>query len=102
MAGGQPDPQIMKSAEAADADGTFAGVERRPIRFEAAGMRYAVTAGELVDQACEGVASPAAPGQPIVLDNAFHPANSHPDHGSCLVDGEIDGLDWLETRTCMA
>ncbi|HEX6013946.1 MAG TPA: DUF1326 domain-containing protein [Geminicoccaceae bacterium] len=56
--------------------GAFAGVERRPIRFEAAGMRYAVTAGELVDQACEGVASPAAPGQPIVLDNAFHPANT--------------------------
>ncbi len=55
--------------------GTFAGVERRPIRFEADGMRHAVTAGELVDQACEGVPSPVAAGEPLVLDNTLHPAN---------------------------
>jgi hypothetical protein len=55
--------------------GSFVGVERRPIRFEADGLRYAVTAGELIDQACEGVASPSASGQPIVLDNSCHPVN---------------------------
>ena len=55
--------------------GSFAGVERRPIRFEADGLRYAVTAGELVDQACEGVPSPSAEGEPLVLDNTLHPAN---------------------------
>ena len=55
--------------------GAFAGVERRPIRFEAVGMRYAVTAGELVDQACEGVPSSVADGEPLVLDNTLHPAN---------------------------
>jgi hypothetical protein len=55
--------------------GSFAGVERRPVRFEADGLRYSVTAGELVDQACEGVPSPIADGEPLVLDNTLHPAN---------------------------
>ena len=55
--------------------GNFVGVERRPIRFEADGLRYAVTAGDLVDQACEGVPSPVADGQPLVIDNTLHPAN---------------------------
>ena len=55
--------------------GSFAGLERRPIRFEADGMRHAVTAGELVDQACEGMPSPVAEGEPLVLDNTLHPAN---------------------------
>ena len=55
--------------------GRVAGVEKRPIRFEAKGMSFAFEAGELVDQACEGVASMADPDVPIYLDNTAHPAN---------------------------
>lgn len=56
--------------------GRFAGVEKRPIRFEAEGMKFAVKAGELIDQALEGVPGPARPGEPIYLDNTCHPVNS--------------------------
>jgi hypothetical protein len=55
--------------------GRMAGVEKRPIRFAADGMTFTFEAGELVDQACEGVASMADPNQPIYLDNTAHPAN---------------------------
>ncbi|HEX9835671.1 MAG TPA: DUF1326 domain-containing protein [Alphaproteobacteria bacterium] len=55
--------------------GRMAGIERRPIRFEQDGMRYSVTAGDLVAQSCEGVPGPARPGEPIYLDNTGHPAN---------------------------
>ncbi|HXP05006.1 MAG TPA: DUF1326 domain-containing protein, partial [Stellaceae bacterium] len=48
-------------AHLAPAIGTFAGVERRPIKFSGDGKRYEVTAGTLVDQACDAaMASPAA------------------------------------------
>jgi hypothetical protein len=56
--------------------GRMAGVEKRPIRFEANGMTFAFEAGELVDQACEGVASMADPSEPIYLDNTAHPVNA--------------------------
>jgi hypothetical protein len=56
--------------------GKVAGVEKRPIRFESDGMKLSVTAGELIDQAIEGVPGPARPGEPIYLDNTGHPANS--------------------------
>jgi hypothetical protein len=56
--------------------GKMAGVEKRPIRFERKGMNISVTAGELVDQALEGVPGPARPGEPIYLDNTCHPVNS--------------------------
>ena len=52
--------------------GKVAGVEKRPIRFAVDGMQYFVTAGELVDQACEGVPG-AASDKPILLDNVGHP-----------------------------
>ncbi len=55
--------------------GQVAGVERRPIEFQSNGMTYSVTAGDLVDQACEGVPGPARPGEPIYLDNTCHPVN---------------------------
>lgn len=54
----------------------IAGVEQRPIRFEANGLSYSVSAAELVDQACEGVASVTAPGQALGIDNVAHPVNS--------------------------
>jgi hypothetical protein len=56
--------------------GRMAGVEKRPIRFERNGMKYSVTAGELIDQAVEGVAGPARPGEPIYLDNTGHPVSA--------------------------
>ena len=53
----------------------MAGVEQRPIRFEIDGLKRAVTAGELIDQSCEGVPSPVRPGEPIYLDNTCHPVS---------------------------
>jgi hypothetical protein len=54
----------------------MAGIEKRPIHFEQSGMKYAVTAGELIDQSLEGVPGPARPGEPIYLDNTCHPVNA--------------------------
>ena len=56
--------------------GRMAGIERRPIQFEVDGLNYAVRAGDLVDQACEGLASAADPKQAIGVDNTAHPVNS--------------------------
>ncbi len=56
--------------------GRVAGVEKRPISFEMDGLKRVVRAGELVDQACEGVPGPARAGEPIYLDNTCHPVNS--------------------------
>lgn len=53
--------------------GRMAGVEKRPISFKIDGMNYAVKAGELVDQACEGIPGPVRAGEPIYLDNTAHP-----------------------------
>lgn len=55
--------------------GTFAGVERRPIKFTGDAARYSVTAGELVDQACEAVMAPNATA-PMALVNVGHPVSS--------------------------
>lgn len=56
--------------------GKFVGVERRPIRFSAEGTRYAISAGELVDQACEGVMASAEAAEPMALVNTGHPVNA--------------------------
>jgi hypothetical protein len=56
--------------------GRIAGIERRPIQFDVKGLDRAVQAGDLVDQACEGLPSVSAPGQPISLDNVAHPVNT--------------------------
>jgi hypothetical protein len=40
------------------------------------GLNRAVRAGDLVDQACEGIPSASAPGQAIGVDNTVHPVNS--------------------------
>jgi hypothetical protein len=55
--------------------GRIAGVEKRPITFQQDGMKFAVKAGDLIDQACEGVAGVARPDEPLYLDNTFHPVN---------------------------
>jgi hypothetical protein len=56
--------------------GRVAGVEKRPITFSVKGLERSVKAGELIDQACEGVQGPAEAGQPIRLENTCHPVNS--------------------------
>lgn len=63
-------------AHVAPAIGTFAGVERRPIAFSGDGRRYAVTAGTLVDQACEAVMASPNAAAPISLVNTGHPASA--------------------------
>ena len=55
--------------------GRVAGIERRPIQFDVQGLKRAVHAGELVDQACEGLPSASSPGEAIAVDNTLHPAN---------------------------
>ena len=56
--------------------GRMAGVERAPIRFEQDGLKWAVSAGAMVDQACEGVPSAVREGEAVALDNTCHPVNA--------------------------
>lgn len=56
--------------------GRMAGVEKRPIRFTQDGLKFAVTAGDLIDQAIEGVPSAARAGEPVYVDNTCHPVNA--------------------------
>ena len=55
--------------------GEFMGVEKRPIRFQSDGLNHSVSAGDLLDQAIEGVPSASAEGEAIVLDNTAHPVS---------------------------
>lgn len=70
--GGEGGPMAML----APLVGEFAGIEKRPISFEKDGMSYRVKAGELIDQAIEGVPSMTAEGEPIYLENTAHPVSS--------------------------
>lgn len=57
--------------------GKFAGVERRPINFSSSdGKRYAVTAGDLVDQACEAVMGAPNATEPMSIVHTGHPVNA--------------------------
>lgn len=56
--------------------GQFAGVQRRPVDFDADGLKRAVRAGELLDQACEGLPSLTTPGQALAIEHTAHPVNS--------------------------
>lgn len=56
--------------------GRMAGVERRKIELSGEGLKWAAKAGELVDEACEGIPSAANPQEPICLDNTAHPVSS--------------------------
>ena len=56
--------------------GKIAGVEKRPIQFDMDGLKRTVRAGDLVDQACEGLPSVVALGEAIGIDNAAHPVNT--------------------------
>ncbi len=77
--------------------GRMAGVEKRPISFEMNGMNFAVKAGELVDQACEGIAG-GRPDEPLYLDNTVHPVNAR--LGLAKATRSIFnafGIDWKDT-----
>jgi hypothetical protein len=54
----------------------MAGVERRPIKFTMDGMKRSASAGDLAEIACEGVASAVHEGEPVVIDNVFHPVTT--------------------------
>ncbi|MCY7371072.1 MAG: DUF1326 domain-containing protein [Polaromonas sp.] len=78
--------------------GRLAGVERRPIRYEADGLKHSVKAGELVDQACEGIASAADPALGIGVDNTVHPANSRLSLAKATRSKfNVFGIDWNDS-----
>lgn len=56
--------------------GKVAGLEKQPIVFESSGLKHSVKAGELIDQACEGLPGAARTGEPIYIDNTCHPVNA--------------------------
>ena len=78
--------------------GQVAGVERRPIRFDIDGLNRSVRAGELVDQACEGLPSAVAPDQAIVVDNVAHPVNTRLSMAKATRSVmHVFGIDWNDT-----
>lgn len=78
--------------------GRIAGVERRPVRFEIDGLKRSVRAGELVDEACEGVASLSNPGQTVVIDNTAHPVNARLAVATATRSRfHAFGIDWEDT-----
>jgi hypothetical protein len=54
----------------------FRGVEVRPIEFNMDGLKRSVSIPDVLNFAVEGVESRLGNGEPIVIDNAGHPANS--------------------------
>ena len=72
--------------------------EKRPIRFEVDGMRRVVQAGDLVDQACEGVAGAVRNDEPIVLQNTCHPVNERVALAKATKSSyHAFGIDWDDT-----
>lgn len=56
--------------------GKFLGAQAKPIHYQKNGMRRSVSIPGVLDQAVEGVESPAKPGESLYIDNTLHPANS--------------------------
>ncbi|MEO8225424.1 MAG: DUF1326 domain-containing protein [Gammaproteobacteria bacterium] len=78
--------------------GKIAGVERRAIQFEMDGLKRVVRAGDLVDQACEGISSTTAPGQAIGVDNVAHPVNSSLSLAKATRNVfKVFGIDWNDS-----
>jgi len=78
--------------------GRVAGVERRPIRFEAKGLNRSVRAGELLDEACEGIASAGNPNEAICVDNTAHPVNTRLSVAKATRSSfHAFGIDWDDT-----
>jgi hypothetical protein len=55
--------------------GTVLGSEARPITYRKDGLNRSVSIPGVLEQAVEGVASPAKPGEPLYLDNTAHPVS---------------------------
>jgi hypothetical protein len=78
--------------------GKIAGVERRPLSFEIDGLKRSVRAGDLVDQAGDGVPSMSAPGQAIGVDNTAHPVNSRLSIAKAIRSKfKVFGIDWNDS-----
>ena len=78
--------------------GRVAGIERRPIQFESEGLNRVLRAGELVDQACEGIASMADPNEAVCVDNTGHPANKRLSLAKATRSiFHAFGIDWNDT-----
>jgi hypothetical protein len=78
--------------------GRVAGIERRPVQFEAEGLKRVLRAGELVDQACEGIASMADPNEAICVDNTGHPVNNRLSVAKATRSiFHVFGIDWNDT-----
>lgn len=78
--------------------GRMAGVERRPISFVMDGLKRSLKAGDLIDQACEGIASAADPNDTIYLDNVAHPVNSRMALAKATRSKfHAFGVDWEDT-----
>lgn len=78
--------------------GRMAGVERRPIRFKAEGLNRSLRAGDLVDQACEGIASAGNPNEAICVDNTAHPVNARLSVAKATRSSfHAFGIDWDDT-----
>jgi hypothetical protein len=78
--------------------GRVAGIERRPIHFIQDGMNFTVSAGELLDQACEGVPSAVKQGEALCIDNVAHPVNSRLSLAKATRSVfNAFGIDWKDT-----
>lgn len=78
--------------------GSVAGLERRPIQFTQDGLKFSLKAGELVDEACEGLESAVKPGEAIGIDNVMHPVNSRLSLAKAIrTKFHVFGIDWEDT-----
>jgi hypothetical protein len=78
--------------------GSVAGVERRPIQFEAEGLKRSVRAGDMIDQACVGLPSGLAPDQALAIDQTVHPVNSRLSLANAVRSHfHAFGVDWDDT-----
>jgi len=76
--------------------GDYRGVEFKPIEFVEDGLKKSVNIPGLLSYDIEGVASRSGNGEPIYLDNTFHPANTRlalARSGHTRLDGFGLGLD---------
>ncbi|MGH7335105.1 MAG: DUF1326 domain-containing protein [Candidatus Rokuibacteriota bacterium] len=78
--------------------GKLLGAETKPIHYQKDGMSRSVSIPGVLDQAVEGVPSPATAGEPLYLDNTVHPANKR----VALAQAKrshlhVFGLNWDDT-----
>ncbi|MGH2376820.1 MAG: DUF1326 domain-containing protein [bacterium] len=78
--------------------GKFLGSEAKRIQYQKNGMKRSVSIPGALDQAVEGVGSPAKPGEPLYIDNTVHPANARLALARAVRSHlHAFGLEWDET-----